>query len=87
MNEQDIINYAFNAMKLCLYISLPVLIVSTAVGLLVSLFQALTQLQDQNLAFSIKLIAVLLTLVATSNWYATELYKLYLAGLELFIIN
>jgi len=84
VTEQDIIFFSFNAMKLCLYISLPVLIVSTVVGLLVSLFQALTQLQDQNLAFSIKLISVLFTLLVTSTWYSSELMRLYQTGLNLF---
>ena len=68
MIEHAAIGYASKAMYLVLVLSMPPIIVGSAVGLLFSLFQAITQLQEQTLSFGIKLIAVSLTLLATSGW-------------------
>lgn len=48
--------------------SLPVVLVASIVGLVVSLVQALTQIQDQTLQFMIKLLAVAVTLMASYHW-------------------
>ena len=45
------------------------------VGLLVSLLQALTQIQEQTLSFACKLIAVTVTLLLSMNWVGAELYN------------
>ena len=70
----DIIYLAKQAMVLSLVLSLPVVIVGSAVGLLFSIFQALTQIQDQTLSFAIKLIFIMLTLYLTIGWSANKLY-------------
>lgn len=51
-----------------LLISAPVLLVEMLVGLVISIFQATTQIQEQTLSFVPKLIAVLLTLILTGNF-------------------
>ena len=53
--------------------SAPALIVATFVGVLVSLMQALMQLQDQTLPFFIKLVAVSITITVTGSWVAGQL--------------
>lgn len=53
--------------------SAPALLVATIVGVLVSLIQALMQLQDQTLPFFVKLVAVALTVILTGNWVAGQL--------------
>ncbi|MDY0220895.1 MAG: type III secretion system export apparatus subunit SctS [Desulfobacterium sp.] len=68
MVEQAAIAYASKAMYLVLIISMPPIVVGSLVGLLFSLFQAITQLQEQTLSFGIKLIAVALTILATAGW-------------------
>ena len=40
-----------------------------------SLFQALTQIQEQTLSFGLKLVAVVLTLVLTASWVGAELLQ------------
>ncbi|MBF0202236.1 MAG: type III secretion system export apparatus subunit SctS [Desulfamplus sp.] len=60
--------YASKAMYLVLILSMPPIVVGSVVGLLFSLFQAITQLQEQTLSFGVKLIAVSLTILATSGW-------------------
>jgi len=60
-----------------LYISLLLVVfpvaVATIVGLLVGLFQTVTQLQEQTLPFGIKLLAVSLCLFMLSGWYSEVL--------------
>jgi type III secretion protein S len=56
------------ALLLVLYLSMGPILVATVVGVLVSLMQALTQIQDQTLGTALKLIAVTLTLAAMAYW-------------------
>ena len=83
--DYDIIYVAKHALFLSLVLSLPAIIIASAVGLLFSMFQALTQIQDQTLSFAIKLIFIIIALYLTSNWmgqaifrFAESLYKVYM---------
>jgi len=63
MNELIIIDMAREALKTALYVSAPALAVSMIVGLSVSIFQVVTSLQDQTVAFVPKVVAVMGTIV------------------------
>jgi len=71
---QDIIYLAKEALILALVLSLPVVLVASAVGLIFSFFQAVTQIQDQTLAFAIKLVFIIATIYFTIDWVAGKLY-------------
>jgi len=58
MNIDALLGLSTQALLLCLYVSLPIVIVASVVGLIVSFLQAITSLQDQTLSFGIKLVAV-----------------------------
>lgn len=58
MDEAEIIDFAREAILLCLTISAPVMIVGLLVGVLIALFQALTQIQEMTLAFVPKIVAI-----------------------------
>lgn len=73
MNSATIVHHAGTAVLLVLLLSLPPIIVATVVGVLVSLVQALTQIQEQTLPFAIKLIAVVIVMVATAPWLGSQL--------------
>ena len=75
MNNAEIIHHTTEVLTLVLMLSLPPILVAAGVGILVSLFQALTQIQEQTLSFCVKLIAVSFTLVATARWVGIELYN------------
>jgi type III secretion protein S len=75
MHGIDVIDQASRALTLVLLLSLPTIIVASVVGTLVSLIQALTQIQEQTLSFAIKLIAVIATIFATARWLGGELYN------------
>lgn len=75
MTITDIIHQTMQALVLVLMLSLPPIIVVAITGVIVSLFQALTQVQEQTLSFSIKLIAIAITIALTARWLGIELYN------------
>lgn len=68
MSESQVIDIGTQAIQVALMVALPALAVSLVVGLLVSLFQVATSLQDVTLTFVPKIVAVGLTLVLTAHW-------------------
>ena len=75
MNQSVLIDMTNQALILVLLLSMPPIIVATVVGVLVSLLQALTQVQEQTLGFAVKLIVVTLVLLVTAGWTGAEMYK------------
>ncbi|KPL52130.1 MULTISPECIES: type III secretion system export apparatus subunit SctS [Hyphomicrobiales] len=61
------------AMMLVMLLSMPPIAVASFVGILVSLIQALTQIQEQTLSFAIKLIAVAITIAGMSGFLGAEI--------------
>ncbi|EIU7004203.1 SctS family type III secretion system export apparatus subunit VscS [Vibrio parahaemolyticus] len=74
MNPAEIIHFTTQALTLVLFLSLPPILVAALVGTLVSLIQALTQVQEQTLGFVVKLVAVIITLFITTQWLGAELH-------------
>ncbi|WP_338562052.1 type III secretion system export apparatus subunit SctS [Erwinia sp. E_sp_B04_7] len=72
----DILTLFRQAMLLVVILSAPPLIVAVIVGVIVSLLQAVMQLQDQTLPFAIKLVAVGVALALTGRWIGVELMEL-----------
>ena len=68
-----IIDYTLTALILVMWLSLPAIVAATVVGLLVGLFQALTQIQDQTLPHGLKLVTVTIALLPTSYVLGTSL--------------
>ena len=62
MENTELIHQLNVILLLVLYLSAPVLGVAAAVGLIVGLLQAVTQIQDQSLPQTVKLVAILLTI-------------------------
>jgi type III secretion protein S len=84
MAAPDLVSFLSKALYLVLWLSLPPIIVASVVGTLFSLFQALTQIQEQTLSFAIKLIAVMATLAVSAPWIGGELFNYTLSIFELF---
>lgn len=66
----DIIREAFLTIIL---VAGPVLIVALVVGLIISIFQATTQIQEQTLSFVPKVLAVVITLIVAGNFMINKL--------------
>lgn len=68
MDQGQIMEIGARTMWVTLEISMPVLGVSLVVGLLVSIFQAVTQLQEPTLTFIPKILAVVVVVVVAGPW-------------------
>jgi flagellar biosynthesis protein FliQ len=73
LTPEGIIRLAENSFYLILVVSAPILGIALLVGLLISVFQAATQIQEQTLAFVPKIVAVLVGLVIFGPWMLTHL--------------
>lgn len=65
-----------DALVLIAILSAPALIVTTVLGVLVSLVQGLFQIQDQALSYAVKFVALVVVLLATGGWMQAEIVKL-----------
>jgi flagellar biosynthesis protein FliQ len=81
MNQDTVVNLATQAMGLALKVAGPLLLAALVVGVLVSIFQAVTQIQEQSLSLVPKIAAVAIVIVVLGPWmlgqlvsYTTELY-------------
>lgn len=73
MSAEFIIGLAGQAVYIVLKVSAPMLVLALVVGLVISIFQATTQIQEQTLAFVPKIIVVLLALLLFGPWILTTL--------------
>ncbi|POZ92143.1 flagellar biosynthesis protein FliQ [Petrotoga halophila] len=85
MSEEVLIEIFENGILLFLKVVSPILIISVAVGLIISIFQAVTQLHEQTLTFAPKIIITFLSLVLMFSWimqnisdFSFELFTYYL---------
>lgn len=73
MSQGEVIMAARETLWVILKASMPLLIVSLIVGLIVSLFQTLTSIQEQTLTFVPKLLAIFLSLMLLGSWIANSI--------------
>jgi flagellar biosynthetic protein FliQ len=73
MNQDVIVNLATTAMTVAFKVAMPMLGAGLCVGLLVSIFQAVTQIQEQTLAFIPKVLAMAAVLVVGGPWMLNQL--------------
>lgn len=68
MTEEVLLEVFENGISLFLKVVSPILIISVVVGLIISIFQAVTQLHEQTLTFAPKIIITFLTLTFLFSW-------------------
>ena len=73
MSSSDIITIARQTVWVIVKTSVPLLLVSMVVGLIISLFQTLTSIQEQTLTFVPKLIAILIGIMVMGTWIRNEI--------------
>jgi flagellar biosynthesis protein FliQ len=71
MNSQGVMTLGMQAMQIMLMVSAPLLLTALVVGLLVSIFQAATQINEQTLSFIPKLVSMLIVLAVAGPWMIT----------------
>ncbi|MGM8364124.1 flagellar biosynthesis protein FliQ [Virgibacillus sp. W0181] len=75
MSNEFVLSLAEKGIYTILLVAGPLLILALAVGLLVSIFQATTQIQEQTLAFIPKIVAVLLGIVFFGPWMLGQMIE------------
>lgn len=73
MSSGDVITIARQTIWVIVKTAVPILLVSMIVGLIISLFQTLTSIQEQTLTFVPKLLAILLALMIMGTWILNEI--------------
>lgn len=88
MTIEAVADIAKNALYIILEVSLPILLVSLCIGLVISIFQTVTSIQEQTLTFVPKIVCVFLALMILGPWmmqvlvdFTTELWS----GFSLYI--
>ena len=75
MFTAEIYQLAYQALLLILILSGPPILISMFVGLFVAVMQAATQIQEQTLSFTVKLIAVIFTLLLMGGWLGGQILQ------------
>ena len=73
MDQDTVVNLATQAMMLSLKIAGPILLLGLIIGLLVSIFQAVTSIQEQSLSFIPKIVGVAVLIVVLGPWMLDQL--------------
>lgn len=73
MFQAEIYQLSYQALLLILILSGPPILISMVLGLLVAIFQAATQIQEQTLSFTIKLVAVMFTLMFMGGLLSSQI--------------
>lgn len=75
MTTDTVIQLTMVAIELAMKIALPILLVGLGVGLIISVFQAITQIQEQTLSFIPKVVATVAVLVVGGPWMLDQLIQ------------
>jgi type III secretion HrpO family protein len=75
MIQNEIHTLSYQALLLILILSGPPIIISMVLGLLVAIFQAATQIQEQTLSFTVKLFAVIICIMMMGGWLGSQLMQ------------
>ncbi len=68
MHETQVLDLARRSITVALQLTMPILTLSLVVGVIISLFQAVTQIQEQTLTFVPKILVLVLALVVLGPW-------------------
>ncbi|MGZ4200711.1 MAG: flagellar biosynthesis protein FliQ [Thermoleophilaceae bacterium] len=73
MNQDVVINLVMQAVTLSLKVAAPILLAGLVVGLLVSIFQAITQIQEMTLTFIPKILVTIAVMVIAGPWMLNQI--------------
>ncbi len=75
MTLDALATYVQQGLLLVLIFSIPTVLIPGLVGLVMAFLQAITQIQDQTITFSIKLMVLIVALVLSADWLGSQLYN------------
>ena len=73
MTQDTVVSVAVSAMELALKVGAPIMLVGLIIGLAVSVFQAVTQIQEQTLSFIPKIVGMAVLVVIAGPWMLGQL--------------
>ena len=73
MTEGQVLDIARDALYMIIVTSAPLLLVSLVIGLIISIFQTITSIQEQTLTFVPKIICVFLAMMLSGSWMLNQL--------------
>ncbi len=73
MQVDDVVRIVSQGLFLVIKLAAPVLLISLIIGLLISIFQTVTSIQEQTLTFVPKIVCVFLGLMLLGNWMLTDM--------------
>jgi flagellar biosynthesis protein FliQ len=73
VNQDTVVNLASQAMSLALKVAGPLLIAALVIGIVVSIFQAITQIQEQSLSLIPKIAGIAVVIVLLGPWMLSQL--------------
>lgn len=76
MFQTQVVQLAYQGLLLILILSAPPILISMFFGIIVAIFQAATQIQEQTLSFTVKLVAVTLVLMLLGPWLGAQIMAL-----------
>ncbi len=76
MTVDEVVAIANQALFTIIEVSAPVLLISMLVGLIISIFQTVTSIQEQTLTFVPKVLAIFLVIMLAGHWMMTEMVNL-----------
>ncbi|MCA9719264.1 MAG: flagellar biosynthesis protein FliQ [Acidimicrobiia bacterium] len=75
MNDTAVLDIAAQALTISAKLAVPILVVSLVVGTIISLLQAVTQVQEMTLTFVPKVLAIAAVLMVSGGWMLNELVE------------
>lgn len=75
MTPEFVVKFAQEAIKVTLLVSMPMLLFGLIVGVVISIFQAVTQIQEMTLTFVPKILIVMVALLYFSSWMLEQLMQ------------
>lgn len=82
MTPESVITFAQQAIRTTILVSMPMLGLALVVGLAISIFQAVTQIQEMTLTFVPKILVVLLALLFFASWMLEQLIHFTVTTIE-----
>lgn len=82
MTPEFVVSFAQEAIRVTILVSMPMLGLGLVVGLAISIFQAVTQIQEMTLTFVPKILIVLLALLFFASWMLDQLINFTVATIE-----
>lgn len=77
INEDIVVDIAREVLWCIIKCSAPMLLVSLIIGLVISVFQTVTSIQEQTLTFVPKLLGIFIVLILTGGWIANNVVELF----------